>query len=186
MEINSIIVKIMSYNKIKECKVNILKRMKTLEEKYKLDYVSTFSYHESKLTASNIAVWKMAKRGIITPEEVRTAIYQLEKSGLLEIVDRTNIKLTDKGREVVEKIRPMTIEMVPDDLLNGAESQQEPQKTSGFECPECHKLNKEGSKFCAFCGAPMEKKKSGTNCPYCGEKIAPNAKFCSNCGASLD
>jgi NADH pyrophosphatase NudC (nudix superfamily) len=186
MEINSIIVKIMSYNKIKECKVNILKRMKALEDKYKPGYVSTFSYHESKLTASNIAIWKMAQRGVITPEEVRTAIYQLEKSGLLEIIDRTNIKLTDTGRQTAEKIRSMTIEMVPDELLKGTELSQEQQKKSGLECPECHKLNKEGSKFCAFCGAPLEKKKSGTNCPYCGEKINPNAKFCSNCGASLD
>ncbi|MBD3230834.1 MAG: zinc-ribbon domain-containing protein [Candidatus Lokiarchaeota archaeon] len=174
--------------KIKECKVKILKRMLALEEKYnEKGYISPFSYHETKLTASNIAFWKMAERGVILPEEVRTAIYQLEKAGLLEIVDRTNVKFTERGREVAKKIRSMTTESVPNYLLEDeVKKEKEPEKKESNEkkCSNCGKMVKPSAKFCPFCGNKMKKKEM--NCPYCGEKISSRVKFCPNCGASID
>lgn len=173
--------------KIKECKVKILKRMLALEDKYEQGYVSPFSYHETKLTASNIAFWKMAERGVILPEEVRTAIYQLEKVGLLEIIDRANVKFTEKGREVAKKIRSMTTESVPNDLLEGETTTEKKieKESSGNKCPKCGKIVKPGAKFCPFCGNKLSQKEF-INCPYCGEKISAKSKFCSNCGASID
>ncbi len=175
---------------IKECKVNILKRMLFLEEKYnEKGYISPFSHYEALLTASNIAFWKIAKRGVITPEDVRTAIYQLEKAGLIEIISRNSIKLLENGRKVAKQIRSMAVSEVPDNLLEGkveiTEESNRIQSNNKLICPHCGKLNMPSSKFCAFCGKKL-KKKNEFFCPYCKEKIVGNVKFCPNCGASLD
>ena len=173
---------------IKECKANILKRLLYLEEKHnEPGRICSFNHLETLFTASNIAVWNVIKRGLITPETVRIAIYQLEKSGLVEIVDREYLKLTDKGREVSKRIRPMVLAEIPDNLLEGEVEASTPDKTSesGIKCPKCGKINKKGSSFCAYCGAKL-KEKSKKVCPYCGSKVRPQDNFCSNCGASLD
>ncbi|MHA1268326.1 MAG: zinc-ribbon domain-containing protein [Candidatus Helarchaeota archaeon] len=176
---------------IKECKIVILKRMLFLEEKYnEIGYISPFTHYEGILTVSNVAIWKVVKRGnIITPEDVRTAIYQLEKAGLLEIIQNRNVKFTEKGREVAKKLRPMEIDQVPDSLLEGEipipeDSKVDPSK-EGKICPNCNKLNASNAKFCAFCGKKLIEKNPNI-CPYCGENIVPKSKFCSNCGASLE
>ena len=177
----------MSNLMIKECKVKILKRMLLFEEKYNnIGYITSFSQHESFLTASNIAIWKVVRRGIITPEEVRTAIYQLEKAKLLEIINRSNIKLNESGRAIARQIRSMVYTAVSDDLLEGSTIVQDKQSIiNNTTCPKCHNIIKPNSKFCAFCGYEIIEKK-GKNCPYCGEKINPGSKFCANCGASLE
>jgi len=172
---------------LKECKVRILKRMLYLEEKYKKEgYISPFSHYEALLTASNIAIWRTIKRGIITPEDVRLAIYQLENAKLIEIINRKSIRLTDKGRMVARKIRPMSIEQIPNELLEGnLDAQEILVKKESKICPNCGYKNRPDANFCASCGTKLQKKIIN-NCPYCGFKIDREVNFCPNCGASLD
>jgi class 3 adenylate cyclase/tetratricopeptide (TPR) repeat protein len=49
-----------------------------------------------------------------------------------------------------------------------------------MQCPQCHAENREGSRFCAECGAPL-----ASVCPDCGFANYPNAKFCGGCGKTL-
>ena len=49
-----------------------------------------------------------------------------------------------------------------------------------MQCPQCHAENREGSRFCAECGASL----AGA-CPDCGFANYPNAKFCGGCGKTL-
>ena len=49
-------------------------------------------------------------------------------------------------------------------------------------CPNCNKELKEGTKFCNFCGAKIEKKKA---CVKCGREISSSAKFCNFCGEPI-
>ena len=79
-------------------------------------------------------------------------------------------------------------------------------------CPSCGKSVPAGTKFCSYCGAPMEQtpvaaavpaepqvrgdeRKMGDDkpqmcgewhCPNCGEVIEPGAKFCVKCGTRID
>lgn len=50
----------------------------------------------------------------------------------------------------------------------------------GVTCPSCGH-GQPPAKFCAECGAGMEKK-----CPSCNAAGSPNQKFCNECGASMD
>jgi class 3 adenylate cyclase/tetratricopeptide (TPR) repeat protein len=47
-------------------------------------------------------------------------------------------------------------------------------------CPACGSQAREGARFCAECGAPLEFK-----CPDCGAQADPADRFCSSCGAQL-
>ena len=49
-----------------------------------------------------------------------------------------------------------------------------------MQCPQCHAENREGSRFCAECGASL-----ASACPDCGFANYPGAKFCSGCGRAL-
>ncbi len=49
-----------------------------------------------------------------------------------------------------------------------------------MQCLQCHAENREGSRFCAECGAPL-----AAPCPDCGFANYPNAKFCAGCGKTL-
>ena len=49
-----------------------------------------------------------------------------------------------------------------------------------MQCQQCRTENREGSRFCAECGAPL-----ASACPACGFTNYPNAKFCGGCGQSL-
>ncbi len=49
-----------------------------------------------------------------------------------------------------------------------------------MECPSCHLVIPDGSKFCAECGAALS-----ARCPSCGAAIRANAKFCAECGQKL-
>ena len=78
-------------------------------------------------------------------------------------------------------------------------------------CPSCGKSVPAGTKFCSYCGAPMEhtpvaaavpaepqvhdgERQMGgeqmcgaeRHCPNCGEVIEPGAKFCVKCGTRID
>ena len=49
-----------------------------------------------------------------------------------------------------------------------------------MQCPQCQTENREGSRFCAECGASLT-----SACPDCGFANYPDAKFCSGCGRAL-
>ena len=49
-----------------------------------------------------------------------------------------------------------------------------------MQCLQCHGENREGSRFCAECGAPL-----ASACPECDFANYPNAKFCGGCGKPL-
>ena len=48
------------------------------------------------------------------------------------------------------------------------------------KCPGCGHENREGSKFCNECAAPLP-----IACPACGAANPPGAKFCNECAAAL-
>ena len=55
----------------------------------------------------------------------------------------------------------------------------------GFEekahvCPACGEINREESKFCKKCGAPLKRV-----CPHCGAAIASDSRFCDKCGKKI-
>src|SRR5713226_3235263 len=50
-----------------------------------------------------------------------------------------------------------------------------------MRCSTCAAENREGRKFCAECGAPLN-----TRCPSCGAENEPAEKFCGECGVALD
>ncbi|MEM9747485.1 MAG: adenylate/guanylate cyclase domain-containing protein, partial [Actinomycetota bacterium] len=49
-----------------------------------------------------------------------------------------------------------------------------------MECERCGHENSPAAKFCAACGAPLERR-----CPTCDARPAPDAAFCDQCGTSL-
>lgn len=51
-----------------------------------------------------------------------------------------------------------------------------------MNCTNCGKELPENAKFCAECGARVEK---SNTCPNCGEALKPEARFCHNCGEAL-
>lgn len=52
------------------------------------------------------------------------------------------------------------------------------------ECPNCHTMLNESSKFCLECGNKIEIKRP-LFCFQCGESILEGTKFCSNCGTKI-
>src|SRR6202048_479502 len=49
-----------------------------------------------------------------------------------------------------------------------------------MRCAKCAAENREGRKFCAECGAPLN-----TRCASCGAENEPAEKFCGECGVAL-
>ncbi len=49
-----------------------------------------------------------------------------------------------------------------------------------MQCPQCQTEIREGSRFCAECGASL-----ASACPDCGFANYPDAKFCGGCGREL-
>jgi len=49
-----------------------------------------------------------------------------------------------------------------------------------MQCPECHRENPEGAKFCLGCGGRL-----ALVCPGCGTVLPPDAKFCLECGTPV-
>ena len=50
-----------------------------------------------------------------------------------------------------------------------------------MRCPECETENRSDRRFCAACGAVLERV-----CPACNFKNAPDDRFCGGCGKALD
>ena len=55
----------------------------------------------------------------------------------------------------------------------------------GVACGNCGKENKDGAKFCRYCGTPLVAK-SIRFCTECGHKIRPGGKFCPACGTKVE
>ena len=49
-----------------------------------------------------------------------------------------------------------------------------------MRCSKCAAENREGRKFCAECGAPLN-----TRCGSCGAENEPAEKYCGECGSTL-
>src|SRR6202035_3535051 len=49
-----------------------------------------------------------------------------------------------------------------------------------MRCSKCATENREGRKFCAECGAPLN-----ARCASCGAENEPAEKFCGECGVAL-
>jgi membrane protease subunit (stomatin/prohibitin family) len=61
--------------------------------------------------------------------------------------------------------------------------------TSGgdkMECPQCHKIIAENTRFCSICGFDTQKKEAEKGnlikCSKCGASYPTNSKFCPECG----
>jgi class 3 adenylate cyclase len=48
-------------------------------------------------------------------------------------------------------------------------------------CPSCGRANADDARFCASCGAALER-----GCARCGAELAPDARFCSSCVAPVE
>ena len=112
-------------------------------------------------------------------DDVRIAIYQLEKSGLVEIIDNDKLRLTAKGHSIAKEIWSMPIEDIPDDLIGGGEPRQAEVKKL-IPCPQCKKEIEPDSTFCRYCGKKL--KAIEEFCSYCGSILEPESTFCSACG----
>lgn len=55
----------------------------------------------------------------------------------------------------------------------------------GVACGNRGKENKDGAKFCRYCGTPLVAK-SIRFCTECGHKIRPGGKFCPACGTKVE
>ena len=49
-----------------------------------------------------------------------------------------------------------------------------------MQCPQCHRENAPGRKFCARCGHAL-----AVRCSHCGTDNAPADQFCGECGAEI-
>lgn len=168
-------------DKFKVIKAGILKRSKDVEDR-KPNMLTTFAWHEGKSVLKNVEIWNIPDRGIITAEDVRIAIYQLEKSGLIEIVDNNKLRLTPKGHNIAKEIWAMAVEAIPDYLLAGEEVTQVEAKKL-VPCPQCKKAIESDSSFCRYCGTKL--KAAEEFCSYCGATLEPESTFCSKCGKML-
>ncbi|MDD1777589.1 MAG: zinc ribbon domain-containing protein [Candidatus Helarchaeota archaeon] len=165
-------------DKFKVIKAGILKRSKDVEDRDP-NILTTFTWHEGKSILKNMEIWNLPDRGIITGDDVRIAIYQLEKSGLIEIVDNNKLRLTLKGRSIAKEIWSMPIETIPDELLAGGDIAQVEVKKL-ISCPQCQKELELDSAFCRYCGYKL--KAVAEFCSYCGAVLEPESTFCSRCG----
>jgi RNA polymerase subunit RPABC4/transcription elongation factor Spt4 len=168
-------------DKFKVIKAGILKRSKDAEDRNP-NMLTTFSWHEGKSVLKNVEIWNIPDRGIITADDVRIAIYQLEKSGLIEIVENNKLRLTIKGRNTAKEIWAMPVENIPDTLLEGGSALQAEGKKLIF-CPQCKKEIEPDSSFCRYCGTKL--KAIEEFCSYCGAILEPESTFCSKCGRKL-
>lgn len=168
-------------DKFKVIKAGILKRTKDVEDRTP-NTLTSFAWHEGKSVLKNIEIWNIPDRGIITADDVRIAIYQLEKSGLIEIVDINKLRLTPKGRSIAKEIWSMPIEAIPDNLLAGGDIAQAEVKKL-ILCPQCQKELEPDSSFCRYCGYKL--KAVAEFCSYCGAVLEPESTFCSRCGKQM-
>ena len=171
-----------SPNKYKIIKVGVLKRQMAVEEKKGPNETTTFGWHEGKTVTKNLAFWKIPERGIMTVDDVKTALYQLEKANLIEIIDKNKLRLTPKGRQITREIRTMKPEVVPDHLLEGYKTSNS-KKMDDNICSNCGKISAKNSLYCESCGTKTQN--VDEFCTYCGELIQNDSAFCSKCGKKI-
>ncbi|MHA1649993.1 MAG: zinc ribbon domain-containing protein [Candidatus Helarchaeota archaeon] len=170
------------FDKIKKIKFDILKRCKQVEDKHGSEKTTSFMMHETKSVLKNIAFWKIPEFGVITVDDVKTAIYQLERDGFIEIINRDQIKLTQKGSNIAQELRAMRFEEVPDTLLSAPpNSSAHPYET--MRCLHCGKAIEIDSIYCKYCGTKVNQLEEF--CTYCGASITPGSQFCSICGKKI-
>ncbi len=167
--------------KMKKIKADILKRCKDLEEKYSSEKASSILMHQAKSVMKNIAFWKIPSRGVITSDDVRLAIYQLERDGFIELVDRTHLRLSQRGSKIAEELRSMRLEEIPTALVGSISSDDVQHLTN--RCANCGKLIEPDSVFCRHCGSKI--KIENEFCTYCGASIVAGSDFCSTCGKKI-
>ena len=64
---------------------------------------------------------------------------------------------------------------------------QAPAAQAGFPCPSCGAINPPDTKFCAECGAKVERLEPQKRiCPECGVVVTGDGKFCGDCGAKVE
>ncbi len=74
------------------------------------------------------------------------------------------------------------------DQLTAAQQKASSEKEAleaAYRCPDCDKLNPEGSKFCQECGTKLPGK-TKCFCSSCGANLAPGTRFCGECGAKQE
>ncbi len=52
-----------------------------------------------------------------------------------------------------------------------------------MKCPECGGINKDGSRYCQYCG---KKFPSEDICPRCGKRLDESCAYCPECGAKIE
>lgn len=55
-----------------------------------------------------------------------------------------------------------------------------------MKCKSCGKTFGDHSKFCPYCGTPLEKEEQPIFCSKCGSQLNDGAKFCRKCGAPVN
>ncbi|MHA1321761.1 MAG: zinc ribbon domain-containing protein [Candidatus Helarchaeota archaeon] len=164
-----------SIDKNKLIKIGILKRQLDIQEKKGMEVTTSSSWHANKSLLKNFAFWKIPNRGIITIDDVKTAIYQLEKAELIEIINQEKLRLTPKGVQVAKELRTFTPESIPENLFESRPDYQ--------ICSSCGKRIDGNSLYCEFCG--VRTKRIDLFCSYCGTSFPPNSEFCPRCGQKI-
>lgn len=131
--------------------------------------------------------------------------YEQYKAGMEMTPEAANICMViDKHHERIKE-NEAQIQRINAESAERAAERKAAQSTdagSGVECPECHKWNPEGTRFCTNCGAKIpevveaeaveveEAAKPETStkkfCSNCGAEIGEGKRFCSECGTKAE
>lgn len=112
-------------------------------------------------------------------KEIEKVVYQIG----LKFYSEHQDECMDKFPELTTQIKTLQEEI--------AVNKEMIEKLSVEEvCTNCGKKLNPGSKFCIYCGTPVEKEKkevkySGKVCSKCGVPLEEDAAFCTNCGAKV-
>lgn len=68
-------------------------------------------------------------------------------------------------------------------LFQAGKNQEESQKQSTYQCPDCHNRIDQEARFCPYCGHHLL---IVQQCSGCGKNLSPGAKFCSRCGKPVE
>lgn len=131
----------------------------------------------TKLGAIYYALYQQGE--ILTPDAVNICM----------VVDKHNTRIAEKEEELKK--------------INEANAEKKAVKTAPgeVECPECHSINPEGTKFCCDCGAKIPEiveseavdvteetveEVTKKTCSNCGAEVGEGKRFCSECGTKVE